>query len=247
MRSDFLIYSLCAVGMLLMLRGFDIFFRRGFSSISAAQSAASASMRFVSKEVRVSSTTTKYFIEADGRGVLSWGDFQRELENENDFRAFFNGLLASSPLESFFWETRPLHAGAIDEVFQFVTVASHQLARINSADERTFAEHFHASSGEVADFFSLGGDARLIAPCPSTEAREPYVDIARFVRNAPVSQIQEFWQHIGNVLGHELKSTTPRWLSTSGLGVYYLHVRFDTRPKYYQYSPYKNPSFSNDD
>ena len=32
----------------------------------------------------------------------------------------------------------------------------------------------------------------------------------------------------------------PRWLSTAGLGVPWLHLRLDTRPKYYQYGPYKN-------
>jgi hypothetical protein len=34
-------------------------------------------------------------------------------------------------------------------------------------------------------------------------------------------------------------SASPVWLSTSGLGVYWLHVRLDTHPKYYQYQPYK--------
>ena len=29
------------------------------------------------------------------------------------------------------------------------------------------------------------------------------------------------------------------WLSTSGLGVYWLHVRLDSYPKYYTYRPYK--------
>lgn len=28
------------------------------------------------------------------------------------------------------------------------------------------------------------------------------------------------------------------WLSTSGLGVYWLHFRIDARPKYYQYSEF---------
>ena len=30
------------------------------------------------------------------------------------------------------------------------------------------------------------------------------------------------------------------WVSTSGLGVYWLHVRLDSYPKYYQHAPYKN-------
>jgi hypothetical protein len=31
----------------------------------------------------------------------------------------------------------------------------------------------------------------------------------------------------------------PRWLSTSGLGVFWLHVRLDQRPKYYAHTPYR--------
>lgn len=33
---------------------------------------------------------------------------------------------------------------------------------------------------------------------------------------------------------------SPRWLSTSGLGVSYLHVRIDSRPKYYSFDEYRN-------
>ncbi len=36
------------------------------------------------------------------------------------------------------------------------------------------------------------------------------------------------------MIGH-----TPLWLSTAGGGVAWLHVRLDSRPKYYGYSPYK--------
>ena len=30
------------------------------------------------------------------------------------------------------------------------------------------------------------------------------------------------------------------WMSTSGLGVYWLHVRLDSRPKYYQFAEFAN-------
>jgi hypothetical protein len=33
-------------------------------------------------------------------------------------------------------------------------------------------------------------------------------------------------------------SDTPTWLSTAGLGVIWLHLRLDSRPKYYSYRPY---------
>jgi len=34
-------------------------------------------------------------------------------------------------------------------------------------------------------------------------------------------------------------SETPLWASTSGAGVAWLHIRFDTRPKYYIHLPYR--------
>jgi len=36
-----------------------------------------------------------------------------------------------------------------------------------------------------------------------------------------------------------LTQPVPTWLSTAGGGVAWLHVRLDTRPKYYRYNPYR--------
>jgi hypothetical protein len=33
--------------------------------------------------------------------------------------------------------------------------------------------------------------------------------------------------------------STPIWLSTAGDGIAWLHVRLDSRPKYYSYGPYR--------
>jgi hypothetical protein len=33
--------------------------------------------------------------------------------------------------------------------------------------------------------------------------------------------------------------TAPVWVSTAGMGVSWLHVRLDNRPKYYGYKPYR--------
>jgi len=34
----------------------------------------------------------------------------------------------------------------------------------------------------------------------------------------------------------------PPWVSTAGMGVPWLHVRLDTRPKYYRHAPYRSVS-----
>ena len=47
-----------------------------------------------------------------------------------------------------------------------------------------------------------------------------------------------FWKEVAKKV-KETMGPANIWLSTSGLGVYWLHVRLDTRPKYYQYAPYR--------
>ena len=65
-----------------------------------------------------------------------------------------------------------------------------------------------------------------------------YPHLASFVRTAPEEQIQDFWKEVSQTYDADL-GESPKWLSTSGLGVYWLHVRVDSRPKYYTYSPYR--------
>ena len=125
------------------------------------------------------------------------------------------------------------------KVFEFVLVDAPSLARISRADEDAFHEYFDRCTNDIADFLNLGRDAHLVSPCPKESYN--YVDIARFVRSAPASQIEHFWNRVGSIVESTAASQDrKRWLSTSGLGVYYLHVRIDSRPKYYQFLEYKN-------
>jgi hypothetical protein len=117
---------------------------------------------------------------------------------------------------------------------------------------------------QVATFSNLGRDAVLVAPCPlapatssappssSAPAYGEYAHLAPFVRRAPAAQVHAFFQAVGaaalarlelNAADATSRATTssakPVWLSTSGLGVFWLHVRLDDRPKYYTYAPFK--------
>ena len=49
------------------------------------------------------------------------------------------------------------------------------------------------------------------------------------------------WRAEGEeVSTHMLLETSPLWVSTAGLGAPWLHVRLDSRPKYYRFSSYRN-------
>jgi hypothetical protein len=80
----------------------------------------------------------------------------------------------------------------------------------------------------------------LVVPCPCGP-REHYAHLASFLRGGPEAQIDRLL----TTLAHEIEarlSSAPLWVSTSGLGVPWLHVRLDSSPKYYQHAPFKRAS-----
>jgi hypothetical protein len=89
----------------------------------------------------------------------------------------------------------------------------------------------------MVSFDNLGGDARLIAPCP-LEPSSACTHLAAFLRQAPADAVVELWRSVSEAVSSSL-SDQPLWVSTCGLGVYWLHVRLDSFPKYYRYAPYQ--------
>jgi uncharacterized protein DUF6940 len=76
----------------------------------------------------------------------------------------------------------------------------------------------------------------MVVPCP-VGPESAYGHLAAFVRSAPKQHVDHVWQAVGKAVQERL-SEKPVWLSTAGLGVSWLHVRLDSRPKYYGYRPY---------
>ena len=68
---------------------------------------------------------------------------------------------------------------------------------------------------------------------------EAYGHIGNFVRMAPDAQRVAFWAKVGAVYEALVGQGRPVWLSTEGSGVPWLHVRMDSRPKYYHTAEYK--------
>ena len=150
-------------------------------------------------------------------------------------RKSFASVLASSPYGGFRWECPPLTEATIDRTFECVLVESEGLDR--APDAGAFAEFFaQAGKASVVSFPSLRRDAQLIAPCPQGEPGI-YTHLASFLRGAPEAQVDELWMRVGTEVAARV-SGEPLWLSTAGMGVAWLHVRLDSRPKYYWHRPY---------
>lgn len=152
------------------------------------------------------------------------------------FREIFSQRLADTEFGGFFWETPPVTTQTLAQPFEFVLVEGPMLAGLQP-DPSPFANQFAQSREAVLTFSNLGGDATLVVPRPISSAVF-YPHLANFLRGAPAGQIDEFWRAVGEAMKEKL-SHKPLWLSTAGLGVSWLHLRLDSRPKYYRFRPYK--------
>ena len=180
-----------------------------------------------------------------GTTLLRWDEVLELWRTDRSFALFFTAMLAASPFESFFWECPASSYATLSAPFECVTIRASTFARANPAN---FAEHFNAGMG-AATFLSLGGDATLVAPTGLVgaglvgaglvgapgEARASYGHIAAFCRGASESQHLAVWQAVGTALAahNSASGGRPVWLSTEGSGVPWLHIRMDSRPKYY--------------
>ncbi len=171
-----------------------------------------------------------------GEDPISFGAYLKLLEEDQEFASWFTDLLAGADYEAFFWEHPPLSNANIDSGVEFVLIDSPALARLSPIPQ-PFSSHFERDrESEIVSFRSLGGDAVLLAPRPSGSL-EACVHLAAFVRQAAQSQIESLWRETGRAMRENL-SERKLWLSTSGLGVSWLHIRLDSYPKYYQHRPY---------
>ncbi|MEM1294225.1 MAG: hypothetical protein AAGH89_02600 [Verrucomicrobiota bacterium] len=172
-----------------------------------------------------------------GSKVLSYREVIDLWRTDAEFRRLFANGIADCPFKAVFWETPPVTLTSLQRPFEYVLVEGKPLERLQP-DPEPFGLQFSASSGKpVLTFPNLGGDAILIVPAPLV-ALSNYTHLAAFLRGGSPDQVDLFWQAAGEAMEKQI-SDRPTWLSTAGLGVSWLHLRLDSRPKYYRHMPYK--------
>jgi hypothetical protein len=173
----------------------------------------------------------------EGGSVLSYRDIVERWCENDEFREYFTATLRSVSFEAFCWETPPVVQRTYEFPFEFVLVQEPALERV-VADPAPFQSYFDSRTTEqVLTFPNLGGDALLVVPAPLTVAR-CYSHLAEFLRHGPSGQVSAFWRVAGLAMRKRV-SGMPVWLSTAGLGVSWLHLRLDSRPKYYRHEAYR--------
>lgn len=187
----------------------------------------------------IDSQRTQYRICQDDK-LLTFDDVLTLWANDTEFRRFYTKQLAGSQFPAFRWETPALTTQSVQQTFEWVLINAPSFAT-RPSDSSTFSDQFtddDVDAGVIA-FSNLRGDATMIVPSPRTH-ETAYGHLAAFLRGAPESQTDALWQVISREIRGRI-GTTPIWLSTAGGGVAWLHVRIDSRPKYYGHTPYKRP------
>ena len=184
---------------------------------------------------RLDSETECWHLFADAGEEISFRQVFLQWRIDESFRAFWSASIRAVAFYSYCWECPPVTSLNLGRAFECVFVSSPQLAGM-PPDPSPFTEYFRPDCSVVA-FDSLGKDALLVAPCPGMQG-ENFAHLAHFAATASEERASAFWRAVGEALEKRL-GASPTWLSTAGLGVSWLHVRLDTRPKYYRHAPYR--------
>ncbi len=186
--------------------------------------------------------------------ILSWqrvlmllqGGGQESLELADALTAAVGN---NCPFKAAFWETIPLSRARLhDTPFAFV-LADAPLLETMEADSHAFDEHKRTDGALVRAFNNLGGDALLISPVKlrQGDSDAEYIHVKVFMsRNGEMEKLQarQMWKALGDGLKRLLDDPftgkdQPLWVSASGLGIGWLHLRIDKFPKYYTFHPFK--------
>eukprot|EP01060_Flectonema_neradi_P015106 TRINITY_DN2178_c0_g1_i1.p1 TRINITY_DN2178_c0_g1~~TRINITY_DN2178_c0_g1_i1.p1 ORF type:complete len:260 (+),score=53.97 TRINITY_DN2178_c0_g1_i1:62-781(+) len=148
----------------------------------------------------------------------------RRIAKENNYKAVF-------------FETPMV---VLDRQFEFAVLDASNTGLDDRAPGNAFVEY--CTGDDVVAFPTPRGDAQLVVPCEKSE-KSCYPHLLRVIGTTnscvPESQLLLFWKLVGSEALKKSATEPHLWLSTSGLGVSWLHFRLDTTPKYYTYVPYK--------
>ncbi len=167
---------------------------------------------------------------------VSFQTFFRGLVEEKNYCLHWNQVMASVPLDAFFWELPALDQGCLGRAFECMVMDAPLLNR--PANPAAFVGQFSKCSACVTRFRNLGRDAHLVVPAPGPGKVQEFSHLAEFCRNADEGTAVAFWKLSGDTVLQEIGEST-KWVSTSGAGVPWLHLRIDSYPKYYVYRPYR--------
>ena len=181
-------------------------------------------IQFVKENV---DTNIEKFTVMNGEKSLTYSDFLNFTLKNINFRNQFLSILEKSRFDAYRLETPGVNLTSLNQRFEFVLINCPAL--IGVVDEDSFSEFFTEEKIGAVSFPNLGKNAQLIVPCPIARP-EVYTHLASFCRKAPVAQKHNLFKLAAGYLKENI-SDKPSWFSTAGMGVSWLHLRIEQKPK----------------
>ena len=194
-------------------------------------------------EIKEQNENTVRFRLKKGEQNLTFKEVFELWSSNSGFIAFYKTELIKLNFEAFYWEHPAINKEFLEKKYECILQRSRPLEHL-PINENAFRDYIRRSE-QVADFMNLGKNARLVVPTKKTD-RDIYNHMSKFLRFAEKEQITELFKKVGKSILEEIESQKLIWLNTAGLGVIWLHIRMDTRPKYYKTNKYKEPDFLSD-
>jgi len=147
-----------------------------------------------------------------------------------------HGLYPKFPSQTegpFVWQTSVLDSKELNTYREKTTPKNY----VHAAEDRS---PFHAylkkkSNSEeryALGFWNISKDAYLVIPKP--RSGKNFQSLFHFSQNASNLQQRKFWKRVVIEIRNMLKQYSQLYVNVQGSAVAYLHVRIDTKPKYYK-------------
>jgi len=162
-----------------------------------------------------------------------WHDFSDFSVNEKSWNQVLTGWYETPPdnfpNKSFLWNTSVINK-YVDTPFEEAFLTDPTLPK--DQDYSSFKNYINRSNNEyVVAFPNLGNTAMLVVPMPKN--RKNFATLSDFNKNASEVQKNHFWKMVVKVIHVQKRYNENIWVSIHGHGVPYLHVRIDSKPRYY--------------
>ena len=172
---------------------------------------------------------------------ITFSQFIEQLRINPEFVLQFSAELKKYKY-AYFFETPSVSKDKVEsKLFEFVLVPSAGLESIDP-DTRAFDGKINNNQVFATNFYNLGKDAMLVIPCrpPGEYDDNIFSHLSNYMQGASDEQLVALWKLAGECYYNQIQSQNiDWWFSTSGLGVYWLHIRICKTPKYYHHNPFK--------
>ena len=180
---------------------------------------------------------SKYKIHIQGNPIslhtfIVYAKFERFLKD-------YISLLRLIDYDEYFWEHPKLNSTSWMSEYEVSIVESKRL-NVVKPNPHPFSQYFKGDD-VIVTFKNRGGNALLVVPEPDNMSISDFSTISRFIKNADSDLSIKFFKAVFREWHQNFKNDTNySYLSTHGLGVHWLHVRIDKKPKYYHTIDYRD-------